>query len=207
MKPFESTVSSEGRNTPVWWGAFWCVKPSRRVTITHGNNGICVTVISVGTCITEMETRLTCVAGDSPEDARQAGQRSASPALVHLQHGCVLVLYMRRNDQILQIPLMDLWNFVQAEFLQQRVLHILVRKGVGAAEEDAAEDTSAEEIHESKRPCDKQQRSSTSHPRTDSVPLTLPRPLIPSRPSQSFALSQWGQGPLSEQRCDNTAPS
>ncbi len=91
---------------------------------------------------------LTCITGDSPQDARQTGQRSASPAVVHLQHGQVLISDMRRNNQILQIPLMDLRNFIQPEFLQQRVLHILMRKSLGETEESGAQDTSAEEIHE-----------------------------------------------------------
>lgn len=53
----------------------------------------------------------------------------------------------------------------------------------------------------------KQQHSSTSHSEIDSVPLTLHWPLILVRPFQSFTLCRWGQGPLSGQRCDNTAPS
>ena len=91
---------------------------------------------------------LTSIARDSPQDASQAGQRSASPAVVHLQHSRVLISDMRRNNQILQIPFMDFRNFIQAKLLQQRVLHILVRKSLGEPEESGAKNTSAEEIHE-----------------------------------------------------------
>lgn len=98
---------------------------------------------------------LTRIARDSPQDSRQTGQRSASSAVVHLQHGRVLISNMRRDDQVRQIPLMDVWNFIQAQFLQQGVLHILVRKSGGEAEESGAQNTSAEEIHESKPQCDK----------------------------------------------------
>lgn len=122
------------------------------------------------------ERVLTCITRDSPQDARQAGQRSASPAVVHLQHGQVFISDMRRNNQILQIPLMDFRNFIQPKFLQERVLHILMRKSLGETEESGAQDTSAEEIHESKLQCDKEQHGSTSHPEIDSVPLTLPWP-------------------------------
>ena len=55
---------------------------------------------------------------------------------------------MRRNNQVLQIPLVDLRNLIQAEFLQQRVLHILVRKSLGESQERGAKDTRAEEIHD-----------------------------------------------------------
>lgn len=91
---------------------------------------------------------LTSIARDSPQDARQARQRPASPAVVHLQHGHVLISDMRRNNQVLQIPFMDLRNFIQAQFLQQSVLHILMRKSLVETEENGAQDTSAEEIHE-----------------------------------------------------------
>lgn len=57
---------------------------------------------------------LTSIARDSPQDACQARQRSASPAVVHLQHGHIFIFDMRRNNQVLQIPLMDLRNFIQA---------------------------------------------------------------------------------------------
>lgn len=96
-----------------------------------------------------MRELLTCVSGDPPQDARQARQRSASPAVVHLQHGQVFISDVRRNNQILQIPLVDSGDFIQPEFLQQRVLHILMRKSLGESEESRAQDTSAEEIHDS----------------------------------------------------------
>lgn len=186
------------------------------VTFTHGNNcalqlaslsKLCLyKFLNETVCVLIMGKVLTCITRDSPQDARQAGQRSASPAVVQLQHGQVLVSDVRRNNKILQIPLVDLWNFIQTEFLKQRVLHILMRKSLGETEESGAEDASAEEIHEYRLECDEQQQSSTSNPEIDSVPLTLLWPFILLRPSQSFALCQWGQGPLSEQRCDNTAP-
>lgn len=93
---------------------------------------------------------VTCIAGNPPQDAHQAGQRSASPpAVVRLQHGEVLVLDVRRDDQILQVPLLDFGNFIQAELLQQRVLHILVRKRAAGNQERGAQDAkSAEEIHD-----------------------------------------------------------
>lgn len=130
----------------------------------------------------KMGNGLTCIARNPPQDACQAGQRSASPAVVHLQHGQVLISDMRRNNQILQIPLVDFRNLIQPQFLQQRVLHILMRKSLGETKESGAQDTSAEEIHEWKKTkkkleWDKLQHSSTSHPEMDGVPLTLRGPL------------------------------
>lgn len=90
---------------------------------------------------------LTCIARDSPQDTRKAGQGSASPGVMHLHHGKVLIFDIRRNNQILQIPFMDPRNLVQSQFLQKRVLHIL-RKSLGDTQESGAQDTSAEEIHE-----------------------------------------------------------
>lgn len=145
-----------------------------------------------------MEKVVTCITRDSPQDACQAGQRSASPAVVHLQHGQVLVSDMRRNNQILQIPFVDFRNFIQAKFLQQRFLHILMRKSLDETQERGAQEPGAEEIHglQEKLECDKQQNSSTSHPETDSDSLTLRGALILLQPSQSFALSQGGAGTL-----------
>lgn len=144
--------------------------------------------------ILDMGKVLTCITRDSPQDACQAGQRSASPAVVHLQHGQVLVSDMRRNNQILQIPFVDFWNFIQAKFLQQRFLHILMRKSLGETQERGAQDPGAEEIHglKEKLECNKEQNSSTGHPETESNSLTLRGALILLQPSQSFALSQGG---------------
>lgn len=100
------------------------------------------------TCLTT-QTVLTCVPRDAPQDARQAGQRPAPPAVVELQHGQVLVPDVRRNNQVLQISLVDFRKLVQAQFLQQRLLHILMRKSIDEAADGGAEDTNAEEIHES----------------------------------------------------------
>lgn len=97
------------------------------------------------------ETVLTCVTRDAPQDARQAGQRPAPPAVLRLQHGQVLVPDVRRNDQILQISLVYFRKLVQSQFLQQRLLHILMGKSLDESTERGAEDTSAEEIHEEKR--------------------------------------------------------
>lgn len=91
---------------------------------------------------------LTCIPRDSPQDTRKAGQGSASPGVMHLHHGKVLIFNIHRNNQILQIPFVDPRNLVQPQFLQQRVLHILMRKSLGDTQESGAQDKSAEDIHE-----------------------------------------------------------
>lgn len=50
---------------------------------------------------------------------------------------------------------MDIWNFIQSQFLQQRVLHILVRKSSSETEKSGEKHADAEEIHESKLQRDK----------------------------------------------------
>lgn len=59
----------------------------------------------------------TCIAGDSFQDAHKTRQRSAPPAVVHLQHARVLISYMRRNHQIFHIPFMDSRNFIHPKLL------------------------------------------------------------------------------------------
>lgn len=93
----------------------------------------------------------TCIAGDSFQDARKTGQRSASPAVVHLQHGHVLISHWRWDHQIFHIPFMDIRNFIQPQFPQQCVLHILMGKSLCETGESGEKDTSPKEIHEGMR--------------------------------------------------------